>query len=115
MRLTIKLKLAATFAVVVVLSGVMAWLGINSLNSLETAIENMLAGPVEQTQVANDMETDMLQILRLEKSMIMTDAQEQIARHDADLVKYRAHFVERLQKYESTASADGKQVMSAIH
>jgi methyl-accepting chemotaxis protein len=115
MRATIKLKLALTFTVIILLAGAMAWLGISSLGSLNTSMENLLKGPVERNQMIGDMEVDLLQILRAEKNLILADAAADTAAYDAELIKYRAKFADGLQKYESVASAEGKKRIAAIH
>jgi methyl-accepting chemotaxis protein len=115
MRATIKLKLALTFTVIILLAGAMAWLGISSLASLNTSMENLLKGPVERNQMIGDMEVDLLQILRAEKNLILADAAADTAAYDAELIKYRAKFADGLQKYESVASAEGKKRIAPIH
>lgn len=46
MRMTIKLKLALSFAFIIALVGGMATLAITNLSSLNTAVTHMVQGPV---------------------------------------------------------------------
>jgi methyl-accepting chemotaxis protein len=115
MRATIKMKLAVTFTVIIMLSAGMAWLGTSSLGTLNATVESMLKGPVALNQIGNDLETDLLQILRQEKNMVIADTPEVVKGHDTELVKARSVFVERMAKYEGSASEEGKRRMSGIH
>ncbi len=51
MRITIKLKLALAFAVVIVLSGITAWLGVSSLAALNETIDHVFAVDVARLRV----------------------------------------------------------------
>ena len=63
MRITIKLKLAVTFAAVVLLAGAMAWLAISSLGSLNVAMDDLIKGPMQRIQLENELENDLLRIV----------------------------------------------------
>src|SRR5262249_325369 len=115
MRATIKLKLAATFAIITVLTAIMAWLGGSNLGSLDASMTPMIQGPMRLNEIVSDMQIDLLQLLRAEKNMIMSDTQEAIARYDAELLQQRAQFLEHMEKYQSGASARGKEILSTMH
>ncbi|HML27843.1 MAG TPA: MCP four helix bundle domain-containing protein, partial [Hyphomicrobium sp.] len=72
MRFTIKTKLAATFAVLTILSCVMAGLSIINLSSLNSAITVMLAGPVRVTQLVGDLQNALNTMARDEKNAALT-------------------------------------------
>jgi methyl-accepting chemotaxis protein len=114
MRATIKVKLAVTFTVIIMLASGMAWLGISSLATLNATVDSMLKGPVALNQIGNDLETDVLQILRQEKNMVIADTPEAVKASDTALAKARGEFLERMAKYEGSASEEGKRRMSAI-
>ena len=46
MRFTIKQKLASIFAAIILLSGVAAWVGTNSLATIDDNVKALLSGPV---------------------------------------------------------------------
>ena len=71
MRMTIKLKLAATFAAIILLAGSMAGLGISSLASLNSGMRDMLDGPVQRALIEYQLQTEALQVLRAEKNMML--------------------------------------------
>ena len=72
MRVPIKLKLAANFTILTALAGVLAWLGISSLGSLNTTLGDLIQGRVTRLQAADDFKMAVLDILPFEKNMIMS-------------------------------------------
>ena len=72
MRITIKAKLAATFAVVIALSGVSMVVAMQNLGSLNSAFAGAMDGNVKRIQMANDLEVATLEVARDEKSMILS-------------------------------------------
>jgi methyl-accepting chemotaxis protein len=115
MRATIKLKLALTFAVIILLAAAMAGLGISSLASLNTSMDDLIKGPVRRVQMAGDLNTQLLMIVRAEKNMIMATAADSIGRYDAEILKERAEFLTRVDKLTSIASAEGKQKLATMN
>ncbi len=73
MRFTIKMKLGLTFATIIVLSMVTAVLGINSLASLDSNLESLVEGPVQRLQLAQELFTDLLLVVRGEKNMVLAE------------------------------------------
>src|SRR5581483_11716813 len=115
MRMTIKLKLAIAFIVIVGLAGAMAALGISSLGSINTSMDEMLKGPVQRVQMAGELQTNLLLIVRAEKNMILADTPEAIRRYDDEITKERAEFLSRIEKFQAVASAEGKQKLATIN
>jgi methyl-accepting chemotaxis protein len=114
MRATIKMKLAITFAAITVLAAAMAWLGINSLGSLNAAMEDVIHGPVERQRMAEELYLDLMQILRAEKNMILADNDDMSARYDAELLRQRAEFLSRRDKLETIATPEDKEKLAAL-
>ncbi|TBW37612.1 HAMP domain-containing protein [Siculibacillus lacustris] len=114
MRVTIKQKLAATFAIVILLAGAMAWLGISSLGSLNTAMGDLLSGPVERSTLASSLQNDMLTILRAEKNMLLSDTATDVAKYAAQELESRNKFVDRLDKLNAIASPEGKKKIAIM-
>ncbi len=71
MRVTLQTKLALTFGTVILLSAITAWLGISNLVLLSSARENVVGGPVERIQLAEDLNVDQLSAVRVDKSRIL--------------------------------------------
>src|ERR1700737_2788475 len=114
MRATIKLKLAVTFAVIISLSATMAWLGISSLGTLNTSLDNLVNGNARRLQTAVESESNVLRIVRAEKNMLLAEKPEQISAFDTEIGQLRAQLLARLEKWNSYASAEGKQKLVLI-
>jgi methyl-accepting chemotaxis protein len=115
MRITIKTKLGIAFATVIALSGITAWLGISNLASLNETLENVLSGPAERTQMAQDLYRDLLQTIRAEKNLLLagTNAEDK-AKYDAEDLMQREMFARDLDKMDATSSGEGKKQLDAL-
>ena len=114
MRFTIKTKLGLTFATIIVLSMVTAILGINSLASLDSNLESLVEGPVQRLQIAQDVFTDLLMVVRAQKNIVLANSPEEIDRFSKDDVTSRQALMSQLDKGESIASAEGKPKWAGI-
>lgn len=77
MRLTLKVKLAATFAVVIVLSGVSMFIALQDLGSLNQSFSRAMDGGVAQMLLVDNIQSDTLNLARDERSNVLsTDANE---------------------------------------
>ncbi len=114
MRLTIRLKLAATFAIIIMLSAAIAFLGISSLSSLNSAMRALVAGPVEKMQLSEEMFIDMLQAVRAQKNIILASTPDQIALYDKNDQDARQDFISKLNRGEAIASEAGKPKWAAV-
>src|SRR5258708_1157355 len=104
MRATIKLKLPVTFTVIIPLVAVMAWLGINSLSSVNAMMDGLIHGAAVQVQQAKDIESNVLRIVRAEKNMLLTDNVEQAGVIDSEIATLRGQLVTRVEKLQAIAS-----------
>jgi methyl-accepting chemotaxis protein len=77
-------------------------------------MEDVIQGPVERQRMAEELFTDLLQILRAEKNMILADNDEMAARYDAEVMKQRTEFLSRRDKLEVIATGDGKERLAAL-
>jgi methyl-accepting chemotaxis protein len=75
MRLTIKLKLITTFAVLIFMLAGIASYGIYNMNALNSAITDIIYGPAQSLQLAQQANIQLLQINRSEKNLIMATDQ----------------------------------------
>jgi methyl-accepting chemotaxis protein len=115
MRITVKAKLGAAFAAVIALSGIMAWLGISSLASLNATTDALLAGPVERIQLARDLNVNLLLAIRAEKNVLLagTNAEDR-TRFDSELIKQREVFTAGIDKLDALATPEGKRRLAAL-
>ncbi len=108
MRVTIKLKLGLAFAAVLLLSGITALYGIHSLASLDGTLVDLIEGPVERLQTAQEAFSDMLLVVRAEKNMVLTSSKEQIDQHDRDIAGLRAGLESRFAAAEAHSTPEGR-------
>lgn len=115
MRITVKMKLGLAFAAVIALSGVTAWLGISNLSSLNMTMQDLVGGPVERIQLAQELKSDLLLVIRAEKNLILVGAApESRTRYDAEITKQLETNAARLDKIDAIASVEGKKRLAAL-
>ena len=114
MRVTIKTKLGLTFGLVILLASVMAWLGISSLGSLNTALDNLVQGPVERQRIALETNSSLLAMVRAEKNMALAESKEEIERSDAEIAGLRQTFLTQLDKADTIATTEGRPKWAAL-
>ncbi|HEV7719277.1 MAG TPA: methyl-accepting chemotaxis protein [Arsenicitalea sp.] len=77
MRLTIKLKLALAFGLMILMLAGVAAYGIIEMNSLDGALGRIVTGPSRSLQLAEKADIDLLQINRAEKNLIIATDQKE--------------------------------------
>jgi methyl-accepting chemotaxis protein len=85
MRLTIKAKLAATFAVVVLLSAGAMFAAIQALGSLDTSFNEALGTNVKRIALAEDADSRSLKVAQDEKAIILASRAEEIDRYSSEI------------------------------
>jgi methyl-accepting chemotaxis protein len=114
MRFTIKLKLGLAFGVITLLAAVMAGLGVSELSSLNTAITNLMNGPVTQARIANNLVDDVNAVLRNEKNLIMTTDVKKIAEYDAKILEHRTKIDAERRELLTVANPKVKEELAKI-
>ncbi|MEH3101271.1 methyl-accepting chemotaxis protein [Sphingomonas adhaesiva] len=94
MRATIKMKLAASFAVVILLLLAVVGVGISKMGALNSAISEVIAGPAKRLSIAQAVDTQQSQSLADQQSLILnTDPslmrtyRDRVASEEADMEK----------------------------
>jgi methyl-accepting chemotaxis protein len=108
MRVTVKLKLAATFGVIVLLSLVTAVIGVSQLQRIDAALNGTLDGPVQRSLVARELGMDVLEIARGEKNLILSDTKEEQAKYDGRIDQWQGEHDKNLDRALATVTADLK-------
>jgi hypothetical protein len=85
MRITVKTKLGLAFALVIVLSAMTAWLGINNLASLNATLDRVVQGPAQRVILSQELSEQLLMIVRAEKNLNLSDTKEETASFDTEL------------------------------
>jgi methyl-accepting chemotaxis protein len=114
MRLTIKLKLGLTFAVMIVLLATAAILGTMGLRSLNESFDHVLAGPVSQQDNLQDLDSAFMRIARLERDLVLADNRAEAEPLAAKILDNRQTYQALLQKADAAASAEVKPQLAAV-
>jgi len=114
MRATIKLKLGLTFTVVIILSMLTAAFGISGLAALRDSVDNLVDGPAQEVELAQNIFIDMLSLVRSEKNMIMADNEQQVAEYSSQIPPLRQTLLTEEDKLQALASDDAKQKLSSF-
>ena len=115
MRITVKRKLALTFAAVIVLSAITAVARHQQpAASLNATLDRLVRGPTQRVSFAGNVHEQLLAIVRSEKNPQHGGIPRSKLKHfDAELAKLRPEFTARLKQVEATASAEGKPLWAA--
>jgi methyl-accepting chemotaxis protein len=109
MRATIKLKLGLTFTIVILLSILTAAFGISGLAALRDSVDNLVDGPAQEVELAQDITINMLSLVRSEKNMITADNQQQVAEYSGQIPPLRQTLLGQVDKLQALASDEAKQ------
>ncbi len=108
MRATIKMKLAASFAVIILLLLAVVGVGITKMSTLNSAISDVIAGPAKRLEVAVSASDRMGKTLRFEKNMALTNDDALTRKFDAEDVKARNETQALIAEGVQTAVPDTK-------
>ncbi|TWB70675.1 methyl-accepting chemotaxis protein [Nitrospirillum amazonense] len=114
MRMTIKLKLGLTFAVIVALSTTSAVLGIQKLAALDESLHHMAQGPMQQIKLAQDLYTDLMTVTRSEKSLLLADSKELVSQYEARIAKEQQALEADRAKLDSLTSGESNKKVAAF-
>jgi methyl-accepting chemotaxis protein len=114
MRLTIKVKLAATFAVVVALSAVSMFIALQNLGNLNGSFNEAMDGGVARMLLANDIQSDVLQLAGNEsRNILSTDPNEDKALV-ASMNEEVAGIKDKASKLSDESTAEGKTLVAGF-
>ncbi|MEH3038698.1 MAG: methyl-accepting chemotaxis protein [Sphingomonas paucimobilis] len=105
MRATIKAKLAATFGIVIILLAAVIGVGITRMNSLNSAISEVIAGPAKSLDIALTIDGEAGRVVRNEKNMAATTDDVATRGFDDRMMKQRAHVDSLLNEGSALASS----------
>jgi methyl-accepting chemotaxis protein len=108
MRFTIKLKLALAFGLIILMLVGATGFGIVSLGTMNGTMVGLVSGPVTRMKLAQDVRSELLQIIRSEKNIIIESNPEKMKVHDEELTKERQVFSDMLEEGEKISSPEGK-------
>jgi len=108
MRPTIRLKLAGTFAAIIVLLLVVAGFAVSRMDILDDTINGLIDGPVVRLLRAEKLDSRVAAVVRLEKNEVLAPTAAERQDTDARLLAGREAVVELLNEGVSHATEEGK-------
>ncbi|MCP5195877.1 MAG: methyl-accepting chemotaxis protein [Gammaproteobacteria bacterium] len=114
MRFTIKARLAASFAVILTLTAISAYLSIDNLGTLNERLNSTITGPVERTKLVLELQSNLGILVRNEKNLILADEDEDIKASVARIQSVRADVQAKLTHYRELATAEGLKKIEAF-
>ena len=114
MRLTLKVKLGATFTTIVVLSGISMFVAIQNLNSLDTELNKIVEGNVKRIELANEMSAASFRVARDERSHILATDDAQMNALAAQMKGDDTKMRDNMQKLRALSSEEGKRKVDAV-
>jgi methyl-accepting chemotaxis protein len=109
MRFTLKLKLVFAFGAVIVMMAGAAAFGVSGLGSVRKTLTDYQA-PVMRLKTADDLQTDLLQMIRQHKNLILESDDAKMRVYDAQLSQATAVFEKQLSEGEASASPQTKDL-----
>jgi methyl-accepting chemotaxis protein len=114
MRVTIKAKLALTFTIIVALLVATAMIGMSSLGSMNETMSSTVRGPVQKLQWSEEELTNLIQLVRTEKNIILSNAPDQVAKYVREDVELRQKFADLFDKIDTIDGVEGKTKWHAV-
>ncbi|MCR6630958.1 MAG: MCP four helix bundle domain-containing protein [Magnetospirillum sp.] len=109
MRLSVKLKLALSFGLVLVLSAIAAWIGVDSLNQLDRNAQALVNGPVKRSALVQDIDSKFMASVTAEKNMILESTDAGMDRYEKEMLSLRDDLRGLRDQYRSLASEEGRR------
>ncbi|HVK80230.1 MAG TPA: HAMP domain-containing protein, partial [Verrucomicrobiae bacterium] len=109
MRLTIKIKLAIAFGLLILLLAGVAGFGIVSLGNLNQTISDVISGPAARLELAQRMNVDQLMVVRSEKNMLLASSAEDARRAIEIGQRARQDYIEALDRMDEITTPDFAQ------
>ncbi len=114
MRLTVKVKLATAFGVVIVLSGIAAAVALDGITQLNGQVEMLADVASQRVKLGPMLEVATLRVIRAEKNMILDSTDEGTARFDREILTRRDDVRAIRDRLAAIASEEGKRKVEAL-
>ena len=110
MRLTIKSKLAMTFAMLLVMMMAIVGLAVSRLNTLDSAMGGIISGPARQLDIVRNIDASVGMMVRAEKNIILTGDVDLMRDFDANIALERRHAEDLISQGVASQSDEGRQL-----
>ena len=114
MRISVKLKLATAFGVIILLLIAAAASAINGLSDLHETLSSTLNGPVQRQALIVEVNMQAIEAIRQEKNLLLAQKEEDLAAASAKLDEARSNLRKAGESYLAIASEDGKRRYSSV-
>jgi methyl-accepting chemotaxis protein len=115
MRVTIKLKLAMAFGLILLLSMVTGFVATSKLSTLNETLDELVNGAAKRSLQAGEFRTALLQDIRAEKNMVLASSDEDTANFAAKALKFRAEAQHLLEDIKArSVSEQGRRMLGEI-
>jgi methyl-accepting chemotaxis protein len=105
MRVTIKLKLALAFGLIILMTVGMSTVAIVNLSSLNDAISEIVSGPAANLHISSDLSGTVYLSIRAEKNAIINTDPKEIINYVEEVQKHRSEITELLAKLDNGTAA----------
>ena len=109
MRFTIKQKLASTFAAVILLSGVAAWVGSNGLATIDDTLKGLVSGPVNRLDKISNLEITFLDMLRNDLNLIVSSDANDAKHFEERSRALRGELLTKIEDYSHIVMAVNRE------
>jgi methyl-accepting chemotaxis protein len=114
MRLTIKLKLGATFGVLIAMMALVVVIGVSRMNTLHEAIIDVVQGPATRLSDAQTVDGELGRMLRFEKNMALTEDLDLTRKFDAQSTELEGKLDTLVDQGLAGATDDSKALWMSI-
>ncbi|PTS81732.1 methyl-accepting chemotaxis protein, partial [Caulobacter sp. HMWF009] len=114
MRFTLKLQLSLAFGLVIALLLASTLFGLNSLSTTNRELNDLVDGPAVRLNAAQKLNVHMLDLVRLEKTMILVGSPEEVQALEGEVAREKSQFEALLAKAEGLAPAEDKPRWKAL-
>jgi methyl-accepting chemotaxis protein len=108
MRFTIKAKLAATFAILIMALLAVVFIAVTRMGALNTAITDLISGPAAQLSTAQSFDSELGRLIRRERAMALTDDPALTREFEGQVQESRAQLDQLLARGLEKASEEGR-------
>ncbi|MUO89260.1 methyl-accepting chemotaxis protein [Agrobacterium vitis] len=114
MRFTIKLKLAVTFGLMIIMLGVMAFYGITSLSTINQASTDIIAGPAKRLEYALTASNEMSETIRAQKNALLSKSVDEATKYYQAAAQNIEDMLQLAESGKTIASVEGKPYWEAL-
>ncbi|MDJ0276256.1 methyl-accepting chemotaxis protein [Sphingomonas sp. 2R-10] len=106
MRATIKMKLGATFTVLILMILAIVFVGVTRMNTLNDAINELVAGPVKRLAIAQSIAAESSGMQSAQMALAANSDMTLMKAYDAKIVQSQALIAKYLDEAQQSAPAD---------